>query len=112
MNICLHIIWTTKQGTVMNDDLELMLGKLCEILDRTKRTECRMVQLGDHVGANLRTKLHIDVKKDEHDTWVEVDALDVSISRIIAELKRLGIKKGTHLPVRLNGGTIATVFAE
>jgi hypothetical protein len=85
--------------------------RLSEINQRVTRLESRLVQLGDHVGANLRTKLRIELHNDEHGAWVDVDALDVSISRIIDELQRSGVKRGIGLPVRCNGGTIATVFS-
>ncbi|WP_433704423.1 hypothetical protein [Paraburkholderia sacchari] len=85
--------------------------KLNEINQRVTRLESRLVQLGDHVGANLRTKMRIVLHKDEHGVWVDVDALDVSMSRILNELQRLGVEKDTHLPVKCNGGTIGSVVA-
>jgi hypothetical protein len=74
------------------------------------RLETRLVQLGDYVGANLRTKMQIELNNDEHGAWVDVDAPDVSISRIINELQRLGVKRDIRLPVMCNGATIAAVF--
>lgn len=85
--------------------------KLNEINQRVTRLESRLVQLGDHVGANLRTRMRIELHKDEHGAWVDVDALDVSMSRILNELQRLGVEKDTHLPVKCNGGTIGSVVA-
>lgn len=65
---------------------------LKELLDRTRRLESRMVQLGDHVGANLRSKQRIEIKHaaagDGHSLYVEIDALDVSVSRILTELRQ------------------------
>lgn len=63
---------------------------LKEIADRMRRMESRLVQLGDHVGANLRTKQRIEIVSDGDGTppWVEIDALDVSISRIVTELQQ------------------------
>lgn len=83
-----------------------------EITQRVTRMESRLVQLGDYVGTNLRAKMRIDLVKDDLSAWVSVDAFDVSISRILRELKRLGVPRGTQLPVRCDGRTIATVFAE
>lgn len=57
---------------------------LREILDRVTRLESRLVQLGDYVGANLRSKQKIEIV-DDH---VEIDALDVSVSRILAEIRQ------------------------
>src|SRR5258705_8404087 len=62
-----------------------------EIRDRVVRLESRMVQLGDHVGANLRVRQKIEVHQDEGCTWVEIDSLDVSLSRIYTELQQKGI---------------------
>lgn len=64
-----------------------------EILQRVVRLETRMVQLGDHVGANLRTKQRITVHPGSP-AWVEVDALDVSLSRILDEMARAGVEPG------------------
>lgn len=62
-----------------------------EIADRVTRVESRVVQLGDHVGANLRTKQRIEVVRSNYvgdPPRIEVDALDVSLSRILAELRQ------------------------
>lgn len=64
-----------------------------ELLDRTRRLESRMVQLGDFVGANLRAKQRIDVFPTTN--HVEIDALDVSVSRIATELHQHGIRRGS-----------------
>lgn len=58
-----------------------------EILQRTIRVETRMLQLGDHVGANLRTKQRIEVEPTADSVVVYVDSMDVSLSRILAEIK-------------------------
>jgi hypothetical protein len=63
-----------------------------EIRDRVVRLESRMVQLGDHVGANLRVRQKIDIHHQEDGgIWVEIDSLDVSLSRIYTELQQKGI---------------------
>lgn len=60
-----------------------------ELMDRVIRIESRMVQLGDHVGANLRTKQHIEFVDDERGVMgIQIDALDVSLSRILTELRQ------------------------
>lgn len=85
----------------MGIELEL----LHELRDRVIRTESRIVQLGDHVGANLRAKQKIHPKVDGFGQWfVDVDSHDVSVSRILATLKERGITQrnvnvwvgGTH----------------
>jgi len=91
----------------MLNDLELAL--LQEINQRVTRTESRMVQLGDFVGTNLRVRMRVAVRKQEGAVWVEVDALDTSISRIYTELREHGIA-GMAVPVRLDGKDIATVY--
>jgi hypothetical protein len=85
--------------------------RLDEINQRATRLESRLVQLGDYVGANLRTRMRIVVRSDGQDTWVDVDAFDVSISRIVTTLREQGIQKGMLVPVRLMGQLIATVVA-
>lgn len=83
---------------------------LWELKDRTTRLESRLVQLGDHVGANLRVRMSILIKKDECGVpWVEVDAFDVSISRIVTTLQENGVLTG-EIPVVLNGERIAVVY--
>jgi hypothetical protein len=77
-----------------------------ELLDRTRRLESRMVQLGDFVGANLRAKQRIDISLPVRGTtgtlFVQIDALDVSVSRIVAELKQHNVYDG-QVPVYFNG---------
>lgn len=79
-----------------------------EVLDRTRRLESRMVQLGDYVGANLRSKQKIEIH--DADTWptVRIDALDVSVSRIVTELRQHNVVRG-EVPVYLDGKTIFTI---
>lgn len=57
-----------------------------EVLDRVIRIESRVVQLGDHVGANLRTKQRIEIVWEGNYPTVDIDSLDVSLSRIYAQL--------------------------
>lgn len=65
-----------------------------ETLERVTRMESRVVQLGDHVGANLRAKQRIEVRHDDGETFVNIDALDVSVSRVLTELRQAGVKQG------------------
>lgn len=84
--------------------------KVQEILDRVIRTESRVVQLGDHVGANLRQKQRIEIHNVAGNVWqVEIDALDVSLSRIVAELQRNQIEVQA-VGVWLEGRLVATVY--
>jgi hypothetical protein len=59
---------------------------LAEVLQRSIRMETRMVQLGDHVGANLREKQRIEVEPTKESVVVYIDAMDVSLSRIATEI--------------------------
>ena len=62
-----------------------------ETLERVTRLESRIVQLGDHVGANLRSKQKIDIYRSALDEpIVRIDSLDVSVSRILTELRQAG----------------------
>ncbi len=64
---------------------------LKEILDRVTRLESRLVQLGDFVGANLRSKQRIEIEPPTAPSTpptVHIDALDVSVSRIRTELRQ------------------------
>ena len=66
-----------------------------ELRQRAIRTESRVVQLGDHMGANLRSAPKLAVyPADAHNAfpWVEIDSLDVSISRILAAVKAAELK--------------------
>jgi hypothetical protein len=68
-----------------------------------------MVQLGDYVGANLRTKTRIGLIKDR-DTGlrrVEVDSYDVSISRILNEMQ--GAHWYGEFPLLVGSDHIATL---
>lgn len=57
-----------------------------ELQQRMIRLETRMVQLGDYVGANLRTKLRIEVCRVGTGVVLNIDSLDVSLSRIRTQL--------------------------
>lgn len=70
-----------------------------ELLERTRRMESRMVQLGDFVGANLRSKQRIEVYAGSSPS-VTIDALDVSVSRIVTELAQHDVRHG-EVPVFL-----------
>lgn len=89
----------------MNNDHDT----LQEVLQRTTRIESRIVQLGDHVGANLRSKQRIEVKYSTNGmARVEIDAMDVSLSRIAAELKNHGFDAPAS--VWHDGRLVATLY--
>lgn len=69
-----------------------------EALDRIIRIESRLVQLGDFVGANLRTKQRIEVVRSANGTAITIDALDVSLARVYAELALTEKKYHVTLP--------------
>jgi hypothetical protein len=75
-----------------------------ETLQRVIRIETRLLQLGDHVGANLRTKQRIDVEPTSCGVVVYVDSMDVSFSRIMAEVKDSPLFQG-----KFEHGTVLTV---
>lgn len=82
-----------------------------ELMDRVIRTESRIVQLGDHVGANLRVKQRIDIHEDSGSSMVTIDSMDVSLSRILAEWKRLRPQSGQlAFQVYHNGRMVMTVY--
>ena len=80
-----------------------------ELLDRTRRLESRMVQLGDHVGANLRSKQRIDVHDAAGSPYVTIDALDVSVSRIVTELAQHNVRHG-KVDVFLDGRAVFSIY--
>lgn len=81
---------------------------LQEILKRVSRIETRLVQFGDFVGANLRDKQRIDILEGTTPAIV-IDALDVSLSRIAAELQRHQIHPQA-VGVWLEGRLVATLY--
>lgn len=92
----------------MSAEMEL----LKEINQRAARMESRMVQLGDHVGANLRTKMRTEVIRSDgaQPQWyVKVDAVDVSLSRIHTALREAGVHSG-EVQIYLNDACIAVIF--
>jgi hypothetical protein len=66
-----------------------MLG---EIRDRTVRMESRLVQLGDHVGANLRQKQEIRIYQQGEVWFAEIDALDMSLARVFAMFQQQKVR--------------------
>ena len=84
---------------------------LQEVADRVTRIESRVVQLGDHVGANLRTKQRIGVVANSLGTTVvQIDALDVSLSRIFAEMKLAGVNPRDEVSVYLGSRMVAQLY--
>lgn len=80
-----------------------------EVMDRVIRIESRMVQLGDHVGANLRTKQKIDIRDaGDGKATVSLDSLDVSISRIRTELTGFGAEG--PVPIYHEGKLVAVLY--
>ncbi|MDO8699149.1 MAG: hypothetical protein Q7J75_01765 [Rhodoferax sp.] len=79
-----------------------------EVMDRIIRIESRIVQLGDHVGANLRVKQKIDISNTADGIHAGIDSLDVSMSRIFSEL---AIANSTRWPVTViwRGRQVATL---
>lgn len=78
-----------------------------EIRDRVSRTETRIVVLGDHVGADLRSSKRVTIKMHPRtaEPWVDLTSMDVSLSGIINELASTGeflgdvcvMHKGVHV---------------
>lgn len=93
------------------DTLAALMNVVGEVRDRTVRMESRLVQLGDHVGANLRTKQRIEILRDDVTLrhHVVIDSLDVSISRIFTELHQANVR-GTTVGVLLDGHLVATLY--
>lgn len=79
-----------------------------EVLQRLVRLETRVVHLGDHMGANLRTQRRVEVHPG-NPAWAEVDALDVSLSRIISELARAGTEPGC-IAITHRGLPVASIY--
>jgi hypothetical protein len=96
-----------------SDILYKIYDELKKISDRTTRLETRFVQLGDHVGANLRVKQCVTVSVSSIGIAVEIDALDMSLSRVIAELHRQCDPERLHatakVPVFFAGKCVATL---
>jgi hypothetical protein len=87
---------------------------LLDIRDRMVRVESRLVQLGDYVGANLRTRQKIGIEPSSSDTDVlvtTVDSLDVSIARIYAEMATAGYA-GVEANVFVKGEHVATLYSK
>jgi hypothetical protein len=93
--------------------LHKIYDELKKISDRTTRLETRFVQLGDHVGANLRIKQCVTVSVSSIGVAVEIDALDMSLSRIVAELHRQcdaeRLRNTAKVPVWFDGKCVATL---
>lgn len=80
-----------------------------ETRERVIRMESRMVQLGDHVGANLRTKQRIVIRDLQTAPYVVIDSLDVSVSRILTELRQHKVS-AVNIPVLHEGGTAFILY--
>lgn len=86
--------------------------RIAELKDRLIRMESRMVQLGDHVGANLRIREKIEVKRDgQGDAYVEIDTVEQSISRIVRIAREQGVDTG-ELPVLIDGLRVAVIYMQ
>jgi len=86
-----------------------------ELKDRLVRIESRMVQLGDYVGANLRTKQRINIVQSASGVAIEIDAMDVSMSRIYAELAHTTWANGPPtqpIPVYHKGRMALMIYPE
>jgi hypothetical protein len=84
---------------------------LIEIRDRMVRVESRLVQLGDYVGANLRSRQKIDIGGLDASGMLTatVDSLDVSVARIYAEIGSAGYG-GRDADVFVDGEHVATLY--
>lgn len=84
---------------------------LSEMVQRIIRIECRIVSLGDSLGTNLRRRERpIGLMHDERDTWVEVDAQDISFSAVRNWVSEHGLEHGTAMPVRCKGVMLGCVY--
>ena len=91
-------------------DMFVLERRVNETLERVTRMESRLVQLGDHVGANLRTKQRIEICLNPAGiATVQIDSLDVSISRILTELRQANVH-ATHVPVHYGDQLVFTLF--
>jgi hypothetical protein len=64
--------------------------KIAEILDRSRRTETRVVTLANHCGLDLLNAAKIAVHRNPDDFTeirVTIEAMDVSLSRIVNAVK-------------------------
>lgn len=87
-----------------------MDDRIEEVRDRLIRMESRMVQLGDHVGANLRVREKIDVKFDaQGEPYVEIDSPEQSLSRIVRIMREKGVKAG-EVPLLIGGLRVAVIY--
>ena len=86
--------------------------KVDHILQRSVRTESRLVTLADHLGVELRQapRVHVDWDKSGGAyIYTHIDALDVSLSRIITAVQAMqdwrDLRKGRYtLVVSLQEG--------
>jgi len=69
----------------MDDEANKMLR---DMRDRLVRVESRVVQLGDYVGANLRTKARVEIRFDGDECVVEIDTMDMSVGRIFTTFQQ------------------------
>jgi len=90
------------------DKLELLLK---EVNQRVIRTETRVVNLGDHIGLNLREQTKVELTHEGSELMVRISALDVSISQIMNVLHRAGCDRGRHVGVWCGGKFVCTVVA-
>lgn len=71
----------------MNHETELLM----ELRSRAIRTESRLVQLGNFLGASLAEKTPITITPFQGHVHIAIEALDISVSRIYTELLGQGV---------------------
>lgn len=74
-----------------------------EVLDRVRRIETRVVQLADFIGVDVRGQDCVRVVRRSPAVAV-VRSMDVSVSRIVNQLRDLGITDG-DVDIMVQGDT-------
>lgn len=84
---------------------------LTEIVQRITRIECRIVNIGDSLGSDMRRKeRQIAHMHDEHGAWIEVNAQDISFSTVRNWVSEHVLEHGAAMPVRCKGVTLGCVY--
>lgn len=85
---------------------------LSEIVQRITRIECRIVNIGDSLGSDMRRKeRRIALMHDERGAWVEVDAQDISFSTVRNWVREHGLEQDCAMPVKCKGVMLGCVYA-